>query len=238
MTRARLTFWTVLTAILLIVAVSVLTNVVTAALLSQVFIACAVFAVGIVVLDFMGILGQDQDSDMDTPDDMAHLDIEGSEGGNIESDHDAITHETAGHLSDLDARHGSTVLSVIAYLRMIVYFCLGFGPAGLAGLLTGRSAFISLLVAIPVGVIALVIAQAFFRFQRSDTDSSLRRTDLLHEQATVTVPLSHKMMGRVRIQQGMTVTEQYALAVREGDTFARGDTVRILRVTDECVYVA
>lgn len=45
-------------------------------------------------------------------------------------------------------------------------------------------------------------------------------------------------MGKVRIQIGMNVTEQYALAQNELAEFNKGDNVYIMRVTDECVYVA
>lgn len=277
MNRTRLTFFAVLAVILAIVATSVVSNALTSAALFQIFIACTIFAMGVVALDFMGILGQGEHGDADGDvslhidgdsgfDAAGALDMDGGIDGDIsldvssmdidgidingdvgdgadamdghDMDGDTFGDHTAGHLSDLDTRHGSRILALLSSLRMIVYFCLGFGPTGLMGILTGRSALTSLLLAIPVGVVALFLAQAFFRFQRSDTDSSLRQIDLLREQATVTVPLTHKTMGKVRIQIGMNVTEQYALAADDGCEYAKGNTVRIVRVTDECVFVA
>jgi hypothetical protein len=114
------------------------------------------------------------------------------------------------------------VLSALAYLRLLVYFCLGFGPAGWGAMATGRGALGSLVIAAPAGLLAALLAQAFFRFQRHDTNSALTRADLLHQEATVLVPLDH---------------EQYALAVEPDATFDKGQTVRIMRITEECVYV-
>ncbi len=139
----------------------------------------------------------------------------------------------------LTARDGGTmVLSMLLWLRMGVYFCLGFGPTGLASVVGGSSALVALLTAMPVGVASLLLAQWFFRFQRSNTDSSLRAIDMIQAPAVVTIPLTHTTMGRVRVDAGMNVTEQYALAEHEDGDFRKGDEVRVVRVTDEAVYVA
>jgi hypothetical protein len=53
----------------------------------------------------------------------------------------------------------------------------------------------------------------------------------------VVVPLDDKTMGKVRVQVGMNVEDLYALAADAGRAFAKGQPVRIDRVTDECVYV-
>jgi membrane protein implicated in regulation of membrane protease activity len=190
----------------------------------------------VVLLDFLGIFG-DSDSEGDSGDahadldggmdfDGGHGDLDGGDGGDHAGD------ATAGQLGS-----GHTVLSVLSYLRLFVYFCLGFGPTGWASLASGRSVGSSLLLATGVGVVAVFIAQAFFRFQRSSTDSSVGGDDLLAQRATVTIPLSHSDMGRVRVQLGMSVAEPYALAAREGENFVKGDTVRIVKVADDCVYV-
>ena len=93
-------------------------------------------------------------------------------------------------------------------------------------------------MAIGMGAISLVLAQWFFRFQNSNVDSSLTKRDLIKEEATVTIPLTDSMMGKVRIKVGMSISEQYALSSIPGREFKRGDTVYVTRVTDECVYVA
>ena len=108
---------------------------------------------------------------------------------------------------------------------------------GLVAMATGRSAFASLLFAIPIGVAAVFLAQAFFRFQRQDTDSQLASADLVGHTGTVIIPLDDQTMGKVRILIGPVVTEQYALAAHPGTAFKSGDQVVISSVTDECVYV-
>jgi hypothetical protein len=137
----------------------------------------------------------------------------------------------------MEQRGGVAVLSVLAYLRYIVYFCLGFGPTGWVVMATGRSAPSSLIWAVPAGAVAFGLAYAFFRLQRSDTDSSLHSKELQTRSATVIVPLSHKTMGKVRVQVGMSVTDQYALAAEPDAQFEKGESVWISDVTAECVYV-
>ena len=218
--------------------------------LQGIYIGCTVFSVGITTLDFLGILGGRHESDGDGMGhggdhggDMGHDgDLDGGDidhAGDVDSgDHDADSNHASEATSSETSHYGGVaVLSVLSYLRSLVYFCLGFGPTGWVAMATGRAPAGSLLWALPAGAIAFVVARAFFRFQRSDTDSSLRSEELLFQRAIVIVPLSHTTMGKVRAQVGMNVTEQYALATETGAQFKKGDTVWITNVTEECVYV-
>ena len=200
--------------------------------LQAIYIGSTVFSVGITIIDFLGLLGGSQDSG-----EGDGGDIEG--GGEIDSDDLAADSDHTGEPESSHVSHhdGVAALSVLTYLRSFVYFCLGFGPTGWFAMATGRGASVSLLWALPAGVIAFIVARAFFRFQRSDTDSSLHSEELLFQRATVVVPLSHETMGKVRVQVGMDVTEQYALAADPEAQFGKGDTVWITNMTDECVYV-
>ena len=207
--------------------------------LNGVYIGCTVFSVTITVLDFLGFLGGNQDSDSggdaggDSSDD-------GADSGSTRFDTDLPGDEAlAGKVSHESVPHTGkvAVLSVLSYLRSLVYFCLGFGPTGWVAITMGNSAVQSLIWAAPAGVVAFIVAHAFFRFQRTDTDSSLHSEELFFQQATVIVPLTHDTMGKVRVQVGMNVTEQYALAAKSNARFEKGDTVRVANVTDECVYV-
>jgi membrane protein implicated in regulation of membrane protease activity len=235
MNRTRIVFFSVLLVFLAIVAVSLGTRLISEGSAMQLFVACTVFAVGVVTLDFLGILGHEGDGDGGDGLDMGEVHA----GDDLAMDGHDI--HDAGHDGGHDSDHGhhghSPVLSVLTYLRLLVYFSLGFGPTGWVGMATGRSALVSLVLASAMGVLALMVAQAFFRFQRSDTDSSLGRDDLLMAEATVLVPLTSEAMGKVRVQVGMSVTEQYALAAQPGARFAKGERVQITRVTDECVFV-
>lgn len=208
--------------------------------LNGVYIGCTLFSVTITVLDFLGFLGGSQDSDGggdaggDTPDD-------GGDPGSTRFDTDLPGDEAYAGKTPPESVPRDTskvaVLSVLAYLRSLVYFCLGFGPTGWVAIAMGNSAVQSLIWAAPAGVAAFVLAHAFFRFQRTDTDSSLHSEELFFQQATVIVPLTHDTMGKVRVKVGMNVTEQYALAAKPDTRFEKGDTVRVANVTDECVYV-
>jgi membrane protein implicated in regulation of membrane protease activity len=174
--------------------------------------------------------------------DAGDMDIDGdSDAGHIDHADDADDGES-GHVNDVDSadtpHHGAVaVLSVLSYLRSLVYFCLGFGPTGWFALTAGNDPTRSLMWALPAGAIAFVVARAFFRFQRSDTDSTLRSEELMFQRATVIVPLSHRTMGKIRVQVGMNVTEQYALAAEPNTQFEKGELVWVTNVTDECVYV-
>ena len=207
--------------------------------LNGVYIGCTLFSVTITVLDFLGFLGGNQDSDSggdaggDSSDD-------GADSGSTRFDTDFPGDEAlAGKASHESVPQTGkvAVLSVLSYLRSLVYFCLGFGPTGWVAIAMGNGAVQSLIWAAPAGVAAFALAHAFFRFQRTDTDSSLHSEELFFQQATVIVPLTHDTMGKVRVQVGMSVTEQYALAAKPDARFEKGDTVRVANVTDECVYV-
>lgn len=207
--------------------------------LNGVYIGCTLFSVTITVLDFLGFLGGNQDSDSggdaggDSSDD-------GADSGSARFDTDLPGDEAlAGKVSHESVPHTGkvAVLSVLSYLRSLVYFCLGFGPTGWVAIAMGNSAVQSLIWAAPAGVAAFALAHAFFRFQRTDTDSSLHSEELFFQQATVIVPLTHDTMGKVRVQVGMSVTQQYALAAKPNARFEKGETVRVANVTDECVYV-
>lgn len=274
MARSRITFFIILAIVLSIVGLSAATSLISSGAILQLYIATAIFGIGVVALDFLGILGEHgQDGD-------GAIDIDGGDVGSIEADGgadfdaavdadfdaaidvdsgvdglgvdgpgvhisgtefdggDATEVHVDGHYTDFDKSTGSWILSLMAYLRLTVYFCMGFGPTGWVALSTGRPPVVSLVIASAVGIVSLFLAQAFFRLQQSYTDSSLSSHDLLRQEATVMIPVGHKDMGKVRIQLGMSVTEQYALASNPNDAFRSGDKVHITRVTDECVYVA
>lgn len=178
----------------------------------------AAFGVGVTLVDLLGLWGHSHGG--------AHQD--GTSHGHESPPHDA-THE--------GFHSTGAFLSVLRYLRMVVYFSLGFGPVGLIALEMGRRSLESALWAIPSGIGAAFLARAFFRFQQRDVDSSLRDDDLLFERGTVLVSINGENMGKVRLRVGPIVTERYARTADPHDSFRPGDTVQIVEVTEECVYV-
>ena len=251
MSRTRTIFFIFLAVYLAVILAALALGIVSTDFVRLIFIASTVFSVGVVLLDFFGVLGGHHGGEtagdvtaghVFPGDDHAAADLTGADGaaGHLAAHSDAnhVPGDQSGPLHHQPDQQGAgPILSALSYLRLFVYFCLGFGPMGLVALATGRSVFASLLFAIPVGVAAVFLAQAFFRFQRQDTDSQLTSAELVGQTGTVIVPLDDRTMGKVRILVGPVVTEQYALAAHPGAKFSKGDQVMISTVTDECVYV-
>jgi membrane protein implicated in regulation of membrane protease activity len=274
--RTRTLFYLFITIMLAVLALSLSQQIIDSAVLMQIYIAASILAVGVIVIDMMGLLGQqhgDEGSVYDA-DGGAHG---GDDGGDGFGDHGDGVDDGAGlddgasfddgghdmaHDDDLggddafgsehdhsdevplhDVEHDSItagrgpILEAIRYLRMFVYFCLGFGMVGLALLTTGRTAQQSLLFAGIAGIGTVLLARTFYRLQPSDTGDLMSDDDLLRAHGTVIVPLDHETMGKIRLQIGMQVYEPFALAASEGDAFRRGETIKVVRVTDEGVYV-
>lgn len=175
------------------------------------YLFTAIFGVGVTAVDLLGILGSGDDGD-----------------GGVDD---------AGDADAGDANVSGSVLSILSYLRILVYFSLGFGPLGLVAEWSAASPLVSLAWAVPGGLVSAVLARAFFRWQHQDIDSSVREDELLLARGRVIVPLSSRDMGRVRVRVGPVIVERYALATDEIETFRTDDPVEIVRVTDDCVYV-
>jgi membrane protein implicated in regulation of membrane protease activity len=243
MSRTRTVFFVILALYVAVLAYALASDLAGAQFLRGLFIASTVFAAGVVALDMFGVFGEHHG---DTAGDVTAGHIgdhfghagEGAPAGHADADHAAADHS---HEGESSAHHeqasAAPILSVLMVLRLFVYFCLGFGPVGWLAVTTGRGTLVSLLMATVVGVLAVFLAQAFFRFQRHDTDSQVRAVELVGQRATVIIPLDDKTMGKVRVQMGLVVTEQYALAAHAGAAFQSGDEVMVASVTDECVYV-
>ena len=207
-------------------------------LLNPLYTALTVFGVGVLLVDFMGLLGggqEDGDAGGSTSEaGGAQADAGADQGGEEDAGEHAQTDETAPGAADT---RGILVLAGLRYLRAFVYFSVGFGPIGLLALWKGYGAPASLLWSVPAGLASTFAVRRVLRFQNHDTDSTLRPEDLIMQKATVLIPLSEGSMGKVRIAVGMGVSEQYALPEHDGESFENGETVYVARVSDECVYV-
>ncbi len=183
-------------------------------MLQGLFWFTAIFGVGVTLIDLLGLIGSGGQADGAAGDDGSA----GEEGGG----------EVSG---------GAPVLSFLRYVRTAIYFCLGFGPFGLASTAFGSGPVGSLVWALAGGSAVAVLARLFFRLQRTDLDSSIREEELLFEQATVIAPIADGGMGKVRISLGQSVAERYALAENPEERFAVDASVQVAQVTDRCVYV-
>ena len=177
-------------------------------MLTGLFWFAAVVGVGVTVVDFLGLLGG------------------GSDDGSGDDSSDG-----AGDGS------GAPVLSFLRLARTLIYFCLGFGPFGLAAGAFGSGLLGSLIWSLAGGAATATLARLFFRFQQTRLDSSLQDEELLLEPATVIVPIADGGMGKVRVHFGQSVAERYACAEDAEERFAMDDRVIISQVTERCVYV-
>jgi len=124
-----------------------------AAWLHGLYLFTTIFGVGVIAVDMLGLLGTGD----------ANADGDGDGGG--------ADGEDAG--GDGDGGAHTPVLSVLRYLRLAVYFSLGFGPLGLVAEATGSGGLSRLLWSVPGRLAAGFLARLFFRFQQQDVDSSV-----------------------------------------------------------------
>lgn len=186
-------------------------------MLQGLFWFTAIFGVGVTLIDLLGLIGSGGQAD-GGDDGSAADDGAGEEGGGEDSG-------------------GAPVLSFLRYVRTAIYFCLGFGPFGLASTAVGSGPVGSLIWALAGGSAVSVLARLFFRLQRTELDSSIKEEELLFEQATVIAPIADGGMGKVRISLGQSVAERYALAENPEERFAVDARVQVAQVTERCVYV-
>ena len=201
-------------------------------MLTGLFWFTAIFGVGVTVVDLLGLIGggSDDSGEGGSGEDGAAGSGENAAGGSDRGDYGSA----AGHLG---GGSGTPVLSFLRWARTLVYFCLGFGPFGLAAGAFGSGFGGRLVWSLAGGVSMAILARLFFRFQRTRLDSTLQDEELLLEPATVIVPIAAGGMGKVRVHFGQSVAERYARAELADQRFAMDDRVIISQVTEQCVYV-
>lgn len=196
--------------------------------LTGLFWFATIFGGGVTVIDLLGLIGGGADETGDS----------GGDGGDGAAGGDAAGGDAAGEAGEAgyhDDASGAPVLSFLRGVRTAVYFCLGFGPFGLAAGAFGSPG--RLIWALAGGAATAALARLFFRFQRTRLDSTLQDEELLLEPATVIVPIAAGGMGKVRVHFGQSVAERYARAEQAEQRFAVDDRVIISQVTDQCVFV-
>ena len=228
--------------------------------LLSLYIACTIFGAGVTLIDMFGVfsdLFQEGDDGSDDGDDASgdegdgsgdEGDASGDEGGdNGEGDADGDDEgaEEAGEdygvkgsiISHENSRKRHFLLRILSVARSSVHFSLGFGPVGWFALATGRSTASSLAWSVPVGIVAAIGGRLLRQIQRSELDSQLKTEDLIMERGEVLVSIGQGQMGKVRIHLEGTYAERFARAKNSEETFRVGTKIRVVDVSDECVYV-
>jgi len=186
-------------------------------MLEGLFWFTAIIGAGVTVVDLLGLIGS------------------GGEG--IYEEHADGAHDDSGHFAGNEQGGGAPVLSFLRYVRTAIYFCLGFGPFGIASSAFGAGPVGSMIWSLGGGVVVALLARLFFRFQRTSLDSSIQEEELLYEAASVIAPIADGGMGKIRIRLGQSVAERYALAEDPAEHFTVDALVQVSQVTDRCVYV-
>ena len=200
--------------------------------ISTFYVIASIFGIGVVVIDALGLLGGGHDDGGHDGGGHDHGVDAAGEVGHAQGDHGHGDHGTL----TLESR-GAVVLSVLRYMRTMVYFCAGFGPIGILALWRGYHPWISLVWAIPCGLVSVWIVRKLLSFQSKEVDSSLRPEDLIFKKGEVIVSLEKDSIGKVRIPVGAGSSEQYALPRHEDEQFAKGDEAYVVEIRDDCVLV-
>lgn len=200
------------------------------------YIAATIFGVGVTVADLVGAFsslseGGGDDGGDGAGDDAGEGDGQADEAGETDGD---------GHLSVLahDVRRGPGVaLRLMTALRSVVYFAVGFGPVGWFATTQYARPAASLAWSVPVGIGVMVSARILRRLFRKDLSSEIKPTDLLMETGTVTVSIGAGAMGKARVVVGGVYVDRFARTNDPEKAIAVGARIRVVDVTDECVFV-
>lgn len=200
-------------------------------LLEGIYILTTVFALGVTAIESMGLLG-------DSGDDDGGLGDNGGDNDATDSAHGSDGVVVRGDaLQQRPSRVGQYIFKALGVLRLVVYFTLGFGPMGLVAIVLGTGALLSLVLAIPAGIITCVMYRSFIRWQRKDVDSTVHERDLVGHQAKVLFAIYPNETGRVRITLAQRVCDRYATS-DSNDFIPKGALVDVLAATGDSLVVA
>ncbi len=187
------------------------------------YIAASIFGVGITIADLIGA--------------FSSLTEGGADAGNGGDDGETGGDEHSSVLAH-DLRRGPGIaLRLMTALRSIVYFAVVFGPVGWFATTQYARPLASLAWSVPVGLGVMISARILRKLFRKDLSSDIKPTDLLMETGIVTVSIGAGEMGKARVVVGGTYVDRFAQAHNPNDEIRVGTRIRVVDVTDECVYV-
>jgi len=191
------------------------------------YIVAGIFGAGVILIDFFSSVLSSFEDDIDT----------GDEEGDASSD-DAEHHSSDGsNLVDYTRYKARGFLQFISFLRVLVYFCAGFGITGIFALLTGESAVSSIIWSGFVGLGTVAIYKIFRKIQRNKLDSSFSDKELLNMKGEALLPMKGESLGKVKIFFGTMTVERYAKPASGEVDINKGDPVVISNVDKDVVYV-
>ena len=90
---------------------------------------------------------------------------------------------------------------------------------------------------VPVGVVAMIGGRLLRQLQRQRLDSQLSDADMIMERGEVLVSIGKGQIGKVRLLVEGVYAERYARAHDPAKSLPVGASVRVVDVSEECVYV-
>jgi len=195
--------------------------------MTWIYLASLLFGAIFLVPMILGGLELDGDADFD-------LDAY----GDIDSDLDLDF--GGSDVDGLGSALGSFVSSILSF-RNWVFFGAFFGGSGLIfNNLLDRTAALSLILALALGLTAAVANAALTRFVKTNvSDSQVMLRDLKGTPAQVVIPLGENRKGRIQVRVGDETTYMVALPYRESaQPFGVGDEVVVVEIADGTALVA
>jgi len=104
-------------------------------------------------------------------------------------------------------------------------------------MLTGVQAAESLAWSAGAGLFIALLARSLRGFIRKDLDSSIKASEFIMDEATITVSVMPGAMGKAAVRCYGRETEVFVRAKDPAKSFSRGSTVRIVDYDDECCWV-
>lgn len=224
--------------------------------------ALAVFGIGVTIVDLFGVFEHagHPDGSHDGDSGGAHDGGSGAHDGTSGdggADDSGAGHD-GGHQAPAatehavaaaphEGEHGSNMASAdsgtrfvartIGALRTGVYFSLGAGPTGLFAMLIGVKSVESLAWSAGAGIFIAMLARSLRAFIRKDLDSSIKASEFIMDEATITVSVLPGAMGKAAVRRYGRETEVFVRAKDPEKAFPRGCVVRIVDFDDECCWV-
>lgn len=220
--------------------------------LLSIYMASAIFGVGVIAIDMLGMLGSLGKDGADTDEGGGDHDEgggdEGDEGG--DDSHDDADHDEGHHDGDSDedgkgslimhdqGKSKKMILRSIGALKTLVYFAFGFGSTGWFALsVASKGDLESLLWSTGVGVVIATTARVVKRLQRNEFDSTFKTSELLMEEAEVIVPIQAGGIGKIRIHYNGIYIDRFAKGENPHTSYAKGELVRVVNITDEYFFI-
>lgn len=207
--------------------------------LQSVYLAVTIIGAGAIILDVFGLIGHHSSSDSGCD--------SGFEHGGHHLAHNIEDQKTealpVGHSDSTDnvlaiqkPKERNGVILFFSILRNMIYFFIGFGPAGLISYQKGAG-LQSLLLATLLGAVAVFGVKLFRRVMRRELDSQRNEEDFLLEKGEVLVTIPPGQMGKVRIYMEGSFYDRYAKGQDPQKRYPAGHKIKVIEVDENFLLI-